>query len=47
MSSSNPIEWEKLLKHGICSDCGATLDFDDTCQDCTGTSDYVDEVLGT
>ena len=41
MSSSNPIEWEKLLKHGICSDCGATLDFDDTCEDCTGGADYI------
>lgn len=47
MSSSNPIEWEKLLKHGICSNCGATLDFDDTCQDCTGGADYIISAWGT
>ena len=47
MYSSNLPEWEKILKHGVCSDCGANLDFDDLCSDCTGTSDYVDNVLGT
>ncbi len=34
MSSSNPIEWEKLLKHGSCDVCGATLDFDNICTEC-------------
>ena len=47
MSSSNLPDWERLLKHGICSDCGATLDFDDTCEDCTGTADYHVSPWGT
>lgn len=47
MSSSNLPDWERLLKRGLCSDCGSTLDFDNECENCTGTSDYVDNVLGT
>lgn len=39
MSTGIP-EWESLLKHGICSDCGATLDFDDECEDCTRGVEY-------
>lgn len=34
MSSQNLPEWEKLLKHGSCDVCGATLDFDDICTEC-------------
>lgn len=47
MSSSNLPDWESLLKHSTCDSCGTTLDFDGECLDCTGTSDYVDTVLGT
>jgi predicted amidophosphoribosyltransferase len=47
MNYGSTPNWESLLKHGICEECGATLDFDDICTDCTGGSDYVDNVLGT
>lgn len=47
MSSSN-IDWEALFKHrDLCSQCGNDITFSGFCEDCTGTSDYVDEVLGT